>query len=182
MASIWPVSEGRDHTPPVPWVELPLSEVIALCELRQGDFMSDLAVTPRRFGDVDRDLWYAGYKHIVVEVEEGEGRKAKWKAGFYKSRLTPKEVFRRLVQQPLVAALGHDNVVRVEFAPGIDSQGRGAIRTTVVLTPHAIERLPNGAPVDALVRLRERLQEMRVDRTPIIEYATEAELAENGGR
>jgi len=179
MARIWPVSEGRERTPPAPWAEIPLSEAIALCELRQGDFVSDLTVTPPRFGDPDRDLWYAGFKHVVVDVEEGEGRKAKWKPGFYKSRITPKEAFRRLIQQPLVAVLGSENVVRVEFAPGIDSQGRGAIRITVIIAPNAVQRLPGSATVEALVRLRERLHEMRVDRTPIVDYATEAELAED---
>ena len=181
MASVWPVSEGREHTPPTPWVEMPLAEAIAICELRHSDFLSELAATPRRFGDPNRDLWYAGFKHIVVEVEEGEGRKAKWKPGFYKCRLTPKEVFRRLIQQALVAALGGDNVVRVEFAPGIDSQGRGAIHITVVITPDAIQKLPSGATIDALVRVRERLHEMRVDSTPIVHYATEVELAEDVG-
>jgi hypothetical protein len=181
MASIWPVSEGREHTPPAPWVDVPLSEAIALCDLRQSDFVSDFTVSPPRFGDPDRDLWYAGFKHVVVEVQESEGRKAKWKPGFYKSRISPKEVFRRLLQQPLVAALGNENVVRIEYAPGIDSQGRGAVRITVIIAPNAIQRLASGATVDALVRLRERLHEMRVDRTPIVQYATEAELAEDGG-
>ena len=178
MASIWPVSEGREHTPPAPWVDIPLPEAVATCELRQGDFLSDLTVSPRRFGDADRDLWYAGFKHVVVELEEGEARKAKWKPGLYKSRIPPKEVFRRLIEQPLVAALGKENVVRAQFSPGIDSQGRGAITITVIITPNAIQRLASGATVEALVRLRKRLQEMRVDRTPIVQYATEAELAE----
>jgi len=116
-----------------------------------------------------------------VEVEREEGQKTKWKPGFYKSRLTPKEVFRRLIQQPLVAELGNHNVVRAEFEPTTDSQGRGALKITVVIAPGAIQRLANGAVVDALVRLQERLREMRVDRTPIVEYATEAELVQDGG-
>jgi hypothetical protein len=91
-----------------------LAEAIALCELRPRDFLSDLATRPRpRFADADRDLSYAGFKHIVVVVEEDEGQSAGWKPGFYKSRLTPKETFRRLIQQALIAALGSDNVVRV---------------------------------------------------------------------
>jgi hypothetical protein len=161
-------------------VSMPFAEAIALCELRPGDFLSDLAARPRpRFGDVDRDLWYGGFKHIVVVVEEDEGQKAKWKPGFYKSRLAPKEVFRRLIEQALVAALGKDNVVRVELAPGVDFQGHGAIDITVVIAPDAVQKLPGGAPIDARVRVRERLSEMRVETSPIIHYATEAELAED---
>jgi hypothetical protein len=71
------------------------------------------------------------------------------------------------------------NYVRVEFAPSIDSQGRGAIHITVVISPDAIQNLPSGATLDALVRIRERLHEMHVDSTPIVSYATEAELAED---
>lgn len=182
MAEIWPVYEGREPTIGGPWARLPLSEAIALCELRPRDFLSDLATRPRpRFGDMDRDQWYAGYKHVVVVFEEDEGQGAEWKPGFYKSRLTPKEVFRRLIEHALVAALGRDNVVRAEFASGVDSQGRGAIHITVVISTDAIQKLPSGATVDALVRVRERLHEMRVDSTPIVYYATEAELAEDVG-
>ena len=180
MALIWPVSEGRNHTPPFPWAEVPLSEAIRLCELRQSDLGSSLA-TPPRFADPDLDPWYGGYKHIIVEVEEGEAVKAKWKSGFYRSRLAPREVFRRLIQESLVGALGESNVVRVELARGVDSQGRGAIHITVVIAPDAIQKLPSGATLDALVRIRERLHEMRVDSTPIVSYATEAELAEDVG-
>ena len=94
--------------------------------------------TPR-FGDADRDLWYAGFKHVVVEVEEDEGHeRPSGSLDSIKSRLTPKEVFRRLVEQPLVAALGSDNVVRVEVAPSIDAAGRGAMLTTIVIAPDAL--------------------------------------------
>lgn len=180
MAEIWPVYEGREPTIGRPWVRLPLAEAIALCELRPGDFLADLAARPGpRFGDVDRDLWYVGFKHVVVAVEEDEGKRAEWRPGFYKSRLAPKEVFRRLIEQALVGALGKDNVVRVELAPGVDFQGHGAIDITVVIAPDAVQNLPGGAPIDARARVRERLNEMRVDSSPIIHYATEAELAED---
>ncbi|HEY7550031.1 MAG TPA: hypothetical protein VH913_11000, partial [Hyphomicrobiaceae bacterium] len=118
MAEIWPVYEGREPTIGGPWARLSLADAIALCELRPRDFLCGLATHPRpRFGDADRDLWYAGFRHVVVVIEEDEGQGAEWKPGFYKSRLTPKEVFRRLVEEPVVAALGRDNVVRVEVAP-----------------------------------------------------------------
>ena len=180
MAHIWPVSEGRDHTPPFPWADVQLSEAIKLCDLRQDDLVSSLAAPPR-FADPDLDLWYAGFKHVVVEVEEDEARKAKWKPGFYRSRLRPKEVFRRLVEEPLVAVLGSDNVVRVEVAPTIDAAGRGAMLTTIVIAPDALPRLTNEALVDAEMRLQERLREMHVAGASIMEFATEAELAEDVG-
>jgi hypothetical protein len=39
----------------------------------------------------------------------------------------------------------------------------------------------DAAVLDALVSLRQRLREMREERIPIIEYATEAELQQDAG-
>jgi hypothetical protein len=50
-----------------------------------------------------------------------------------------------------------------------------------VITPGATKKLKNGAVLDALVKLQERLREMRESRVPIVEYATEAELAQDAG-
>lgn len=181
MAKVWPVYEGRRPTYGEPWADLPLSDAISLFELQQHDFLSDLETTPR-FGDVRRDLTWLGYKNIVVEIGPGEGRRAKWKAGFYRSRIKPKEAFRRLIEQPLVTALGRDNVIRVDYQPTADSLGQSALKITVILAPGALDRIADGAPLDALGKLRERLSQMRDDRTPIVEYATEAELAQDAGR
>src|SRR5439155_22010271 len=165
MAQLWPVYEGGRPTIGSPWARLPLSEAIALFELRPDDFVSDLEETPR-FGALDRDLTYAGFKHIIVEVERNEGRQAKWKPGFYKSRIKPKEAFGRLIRQALVAKLGEDNVVRLDWEPTTDSQGREALKITVVIAPDATQKLKEGAVLDALIRLQQRLREMREDRIP----------------
>jgi hypothetical protein len=180
MAKIWPVYEGTEPTIGEPWAELPLPEALSLFELRPSDFVSDPEKAPR-FGNVDRDLWFAGFKHVIVEVGASEGRRAKWKPGFYLSRIKPEDAFGRLIKQAFASALGEGNVLRVEYEPAIDSQGRDALRITVVIAPGAIKRLSNGAALDALVRLRGRLREMRERRTPIVEYATEAELAQDAG-
>lgn len=179
MAAIWPVYEGKEPTSGGPWARLPLPEAIELLELKSTDFISPLAVTPR-FGDAHRDLWYGGYKHIVVEVEDNEARREKWKPGFYRSKIKPKEAFRRLIQQPFVAEFGKRNVVRVESEPAVDSQGRNALRITVVIAPNAVRALSTGSPLDASVRLKQRLGEMPIEYTPIIEYVTEAELNQDG--
>ncbi len=181
MAKIWPVYEGREPTRGGPWADVPVSDAISLFELRREDFVSDLSATPR-FGKGDRDLWYLGYKHIVVEIGRNEGRRIKWKPGFYRSRVKPEDAFAKLIQQALVSELGAENVVRVEYEPAIGSQGQDALKITVVIAPGAVKKLSKGASLDALVRLQARLSEMRENRTPIIEYATEAELAHDGGR
>ena len=178
MAKIWPVYEGKEPTRGGPWAELPVPEAVSLFELQPEDYKSDLATTPR-FGNRDRDLWYLGYKRIVVEIGRNEGRRAKWKPGFYLSRVKPEDAFRRLIQHALAAELGAENVVRVEYEPTTDSQGQDALKIIVVIAPGATEKIAKGASLNALVRLQERLSEMREERTPIIEYATEAELAED---
>jgi len=180
MAKIWPVYDGNRPTVGWPWAHMSLSEAIALFELRQDDFVSDLDSTPR-FGADERDLTYTGFKHIVVEVERSEGRQANWKPGFYRSRIRPKEAFGRLIRQALAAKLGKENVVRVDWEPTTDSQGQDALKITVVIPPGASKKVKGEPVLDALVGLRARLREMREDRIPVVEYATEAELAQDAG-
>lgn len=178
MAKIWPVYEGKEPTRGGPWADMPLREAVALLELGQHDFVSGSERTPR-FGDVNRDLSFMGFKHIVVEVGPDEARREGWRPGFYVSPLKPDEAFRRLLGQTFKTALGDDNVVRVESEPVFDSQGENALGITVIVTPEAVEKLRNGATLDALVLLQKRLRELREYRTPIVQYATEAELTED---
>jgi hypothetical protein len=177
MARIWPVPEGRQHALPAPWISVSLSRAIALCEVRQGDLAADMA-TMRGFAEADLDLWYASFKHVAVEVEEDEARNAGWKPGFYKSPLLPKEVFRRLIEEPLVAALGGKNVLRVEVEPSLDALGQGAMLTTIVIAPDALTRLDGSTLIKADMLLQDRLREMHVAGAAITTYATEEELAE----
>jgi len=180
MATVWPVYEGEMPTT-WPWARLPLSEAVSLFELRSSDFIGgpDTAV---RFGARGVNLTYAGYKHIVVEIEGSEARQSEWKAGFYKSKVKPRDAFGRLIQEAFVSKLGKDNVVRLDWEPAMDSQGREALKITVVIPPGTAQKLDGRTVLDASVKLRERLQEMRVESTPIVEYATEAELAQDAGR
>lgn len=179
MAKIWPVYEGKRPTAGWAWADLPISEAIALFELRRDDFVSDLEVIPR-FGLTDRDLTFTGYKYIVVEIETNEARQKKWTPGFYKSRIKPDEAYRRLLRHAVVPVVGDDNIVRLDWKPTIDSQGREALKITVVITPRATQKLKEGAVLDALVRLQQQLSEMKDDRIPIVEYVTEAELLQDG--
>ena len=176
MANVWRVYEGREPTIGGPWLRLPLDAAIAAFDLQPSDLVSDPEHTPR-FGDEKRDLRHAGFRHIVVEVEDGEGRQAHWTPGFYKARVSPAEAPERLVRQALAAHLGEDNVVRVELDATTDFEDRDALRITVVIPPDAIQRL-KGRVLDASVAVRKRLRDMGDDRTPIVEYATEAELAD----
>ncbi|MEX2299268.1 MAG: hypothetical protein WD715_17770 [Dongiaceae bacterium] len=180
MAKIWAAYDGSEPTRGAPWAHLPLEEAVKLFELRQSDYLSDLEETPR-FGDPRRDLTYAGYKHIVVEVEISDVQKSKWKPGYYKSRIKPAVARLRLIRQALAKSLGDKTIVRVASEPATDSQGRAAIRITVVISADAIQKLREGSALLASITLRERLREMQEDLVPIIEYATEAELKQDAG-
>jgi hypothetical protein len=185
MARIWPVYEGREPTVGEPWASLPLAEAVHLFELRPEDYISgprDTSPIGPRFGDYSRDLRHAGYKHVVVEIDPEEARKSKWKQGFYKARVEPEEVFRRLLQQAMASGLGRGNVVGLEFEPSTDSRGEDALKIYVVIAPGAVRKLKGSRALDALVKLRERLDEMHDERTPLVQYVTEAELDEVAGR
>jgi hypothetical protein len=180
MARIWPAYEGKTANRGGPWADLPLQDAVPLFELRPQDKVADLDVTPR-FGDVNRDLWYLGHKHIVVEIGRSEAQGSSWRPGFYKSRVKPDDAFGRLLRHAVLPDLGRKAVIRVEHAPAIDSQGRAAVKVTVVIAPGAARRIRGDATLNALVHLHERLREMRDERTPIVEYATEAELTQSDG-
>jgi hypothetical protein len=180
MAKIWPVYEGNRPTIGSSWADLPLGEAVALFELRSEDFVSALEATPR-FGPMDRDLTFTGFKHVVIEVDRNEARQTSWKPGFYKSKIKPAEAFKRLIRQALVSKLGKKNVVDVDWRPGVDSQGEQALKIRVVIAPDATEKLKNGVVLDALVALQQRLSDMRDARIPIVEYVTEAELRQDAG-
>jgi hypothetical protein len=176
MARIWPVYEGREPTRDGPWAELPFSEAVNLFELSPSDFISEIETTPR-FGDRDRDLWFHGFKHIIVEVDRGEARREKWKAGFYRSKVKPKDALPRLLRHALRPDLGPNDIVRVDYEPTTDSEGSGAVKVTIVIAPEATKKLSeDGVALNALVRLQEQIRQIARDRTPIVAYATEAEL------
>jgi hypothetical protein len=176
MADIWPVYEGREPTRGEPWLSLPLEDAIALFELKPLQFISDSSRTPR-FGPHDRELSLFGYKHVVVEVYEDESRPPDWKAGFYRSPVPPKDAFNRILRYTLGPILGEANVLRVEHVPSTDSRGRVTAKVTVVLAPDARQHITGDISLSAVGRLQNQLATMGAEGTPILQYATEDELA-----
>ena len=73
---------------------------------------------------------------------------------------------------------GAENVVRVESEPTTDSQGEEALNLLIVVAPALAETISGEAVVDTLSQIIDRLQEAGDERFPIIEYATEEELAD----
>ncbi|MGH7031513.1 MAG: hypothetical protein ACREE9_01275 [Stellaceae bacterium] len=71
-------------------------------------------------------------------------------------------------------------VIRALAEPAIDSEGREALRVTIVIQPDAAGRLEGDAILDTLVHIQDRLREAGEERFAIVQYATEDEL-ETGG-
>jgi len=76
------------------------------------------------------------------------------------------------------ANFGSQNVVRVESEPTSDSEGQEALNLLIVIAPGVVETVSGDAILDTLVQIIDRLQKAGDDRFPIIEYATEEELAD----
>jgi hypothetical protein len=84
----------------------------------------------------------------------------------------------QIVESSARPILGRENVVRVFSEPGMDSEGKDAVRITIVITPGAVARIKGDALLDNLVEIHKRLSEGGEERTPMVGYATEEELAE----
>ena len=178
MADIWRVYEGREPTRGAPWLFLPFDEAIDLLELKPRHFISDPSRTPC-FGPQGRDLSIFGYKHLVIEIYPEESRSPDWKAGFYRSPLPPDEAFNRILRNALRPILGVENVLRVEHELSTDSIGRDTARVTVVLAPRAPQRITGDISLKAVARLHSLFAALGVEGTPMLNYATEDELAHN---
>ena len=76
------------------------------------------------------------------------------------------------------ANFGSQKIVRVESEPTADLDGNEALNLLIVVAPDFAEAINGDAVLDTLVQIVDRLQEAGDDRFPIIEYATEEELAD----
>lgn len=75
----------------------------------------------------------------------------------------------------------HDkSVMSVLSEPTADSEGREALRITIVLNPKSIERIGGDSLLDTLVQIQARLRDAGEERLAIVEYATQEELDERG--
>jgi hypothetical protein len=87
---------------------------------------------------------------------------------------------RKIAREVAKANLTSKNVVDVLTEATADSEGRDAVGITFVLKPGAATRISGDAALDTLVQLHTRLDQAGEGRIPIVEYATEDELAESG--
>jgi hypothetical protein len=88
------------------------------------------------------------------------------------------ETIRQFSTEIAKANLGRENVVRVESEPTTDSQGEEALNLLIVIAPGIAETFNGEEVVNTLVQISARLRQAGDERFPIIEYATEEELAD----
>jgi hypothetical protein len=80
-------------------------------------------------------------------------------------------------------AKGHGvGVDRIVARPTVDSEGKDAIRVTLVLPAGAAEELSGDASLDLLYELDQALQGEGEERMAIVEYATQEEIEEEEAR
>jgi hypothetical protein len=86
----------------------------------------------------------------------------------------------RIAREVATAHLTPQIVKDVLSEPASDSEGRDALRITIVIPPGSAAKLKGDAVLDTLVQIQNRLSEAGEERFPIVEYATEEELQESG--
>jgi hypothetical protein len=177
MAKIWFVRDGSDPTTGDHWAEMPIDEAARLFALKPSHFLSPLSSTPR-FGNATRDFWLAGYRHLVVEIDDSEPARGKWKSGFYRSPVAPAEAFARLIRPEIEKVLGERNVLEVETRDGRDMEGEAVLVVDVVLTPKAAEWRGKVNPVAVSLGLTAYLERIGLNRQTIVQYSTKAERAQ----
>jgi hypothetical protein len=88
----------------------------------------------------------------------------------------------QIATQIATANLSASTVSSAMSESTVDSEGRDALRITIVLKPGttaSIER-KGTAVLDTLVQIKRKLEEEGEERFPIVGYATEEELVEIG--
>lgn len=86
----------------------------------------------------------------------------------------------QVVEKAASVGLGRADVKRAFSEPGVDSEGREALRVTIVLGRGAMERVSGDSALDTLVRIQRDLRGRGEERLPIVEFVTEEELEESG--
>jgi hypothetical protein len=86
----------------------------------------------------------------------------------------------KIANDVATANLTSSSVSSIMSQPTVDSEGRDALRITIVIESGAAARIKGDAALDTLVQIQDRLREAGEERFPIVEYATKEELEESG--
>lgn len=86
----------------------------------------------------------------------------------------------QIVHRVAAANLGPAVVDDVLSGGTTDSEGRDALRITVVIKPGSADKLKGDNVLDTLVQVQQELRDAGEERFPIVEYATQEELQDSG--
>ena len=87
---------------------------------------------------------------------------------------------RQIAGEVAAATLRPTTIEAVQSEPATDSEGREALRITIVIKPGAAAKLNGDSLLDTLVEIQGRLPSEGEERLAIVEYATKEELEESG--
>jgi len=82
----------------------------------------------------------------------------------------------QIAKEVATSNLGAANVAHVASEPTTDSEGRDALKITIIIQPDALERISGDAALDTLVNMQKKLHQAGEERFAILEYATQEEL------
>ena len=86
----------------------------------------------------------------------------------------------KIVDKVAKANLESQIVQSVTTEPATDSEGRDALRITIVIAPGSASTLSGDAVLNTLYQIQDLLRQQGEERFPIIEYATKDELEKGG--
>ncbi|WP_244425098.1 hypothetical protein [Bradyrhizobium sp. STM 3843] len=99
----------------------------------------------------------------------------------YNAMMLENSQIAKIARQVATANLSSSAVVTtVTTAPFTDSEGRDALRITIVLSPVEGAKIEGDATLDTLVQIQEHLLAAGEERFPLLEYATENEVTAGG--
>lgn len=78
-------------------------------------------------------------------------------------------------------ALSAQSFLRAQSEPTTDSDGHEALLVTLVINDLGRSPVSGEAASNAIVRVKQELRQAGEDRTAIVEFATEGDLATDGG-
>ena len=96
MASVWFCFEGPEPTRGGPAYRTPVIHCIEELGLSESQLLSGVLPPRPKFNERSKLGAFAGYKHVVVELDRGEAATVGWRPGYYLLTLTPREVTERL--------------------------------------------------------------------------------------
>jgi len=85
-----------------------------------------------------------------------------------------------IAQQVAGSNLSEQAVEAVVSEPTIDSEGREALRITIVIRPSKVAQIKGDAVLDTLVEIQDKLLAAGESRPATVEYATRKELHQSG--